>query len=114
MFLDKHEYTANIKESINIKVGEKIVQELHDVSILNIKDFRCVSELTKAAFKNPAIEDQIAAPFLLVKSFEKDISYLITWGYKDLEAVVKSSDKKILDEYAIKQKNKFLADIKTK
>lgn len=112
MFLDKYKYGANIKESVNVRVDGKISQEIHDISFINFADIRCVSELSKQAFKNTSIEAQIANPFLLVKSFDKEISYLITWGYKDLEAITKSSDQKVLEEFATKQKNQILSDIR--
>lgn len=112
MFLDKVKFHANFKESILVMVNGKPNQELHDVSLIAFSDIRCVSELSKQAFKNPSIESQIATPFLVLKSCDKNISYLITWAYKELEAIAKTADTQILDELAQKQKEALLESLR--
>lgn len=112
MFLNKYIFHANFKESINVVIDGKFSQELHDVSLISVKDIRCVSEISKQAFKNPQIEAQIAVPFLVLKSTDKNISYLVTWAYKDLEVIAKVSDTTILDELAKKYKNELMDFLK--
>jgi hypothetical protein len=89
MFVNKNNFFSTIKEKEGKVDGEGvIVYSTYSVSMLNSKDIRTVEESSKKQFANANVEELIAEPILVFKSFQPHRVYICSWHYKDLATEV--------------------------
>jgi hypothetical protein len=139
MFLNKNTFLATIKEKEGkVEVDGRISYTTYPVTLLNSKDIRVVEESSKKNFKNINVDDLIAEPILVFKSFDKNRVYICSWHYDDLKKKIQKAqngqsesalntiledlaitydgkidpnNKKLLDDFAYYLKKEMLAEI---
>jgi hypothetical protein len=85
MFVNKNTFFATIKEKEGKVDGNGIMSySTYAVTMLNSQDIRIVEESSKRQFGNSKVEELIAEPILVFKSFQPHRVYICSWHYSEL------------------------------